>query len=147
MDKDLQLQVIPKQSGIRKRPLLCQVILFSALTYFLIPAFLFIAGLAYSGRIISIIQTYSGTGDISPEMFTWVALTGAFLYLVSVAGIFLFILKKKIGFYLFFLAALVIFSLDLAFLEFDWIRYLIHTGYIFMLGIAHFSRRCYVKKA
>jgi type IV secretory pathway TrbL component len=144
MDKEnLQLQVIPKQAGIRKRSLFCQIILISALTYFLIPALLFLAGLVYSGKIIQFIREYYKPGDISPENLVWVAVAGSFLYLASVAGILLFILKRKIGFYIFFLAAVVIFSMDLAFIDFDWIRYLIHSGFIFILGIAHFSKRCY----
>ena len=138
-----QLQVISKKTGIRKRSVLCQVILVSALTYFLIPALLFIAGMIYSGSIIRFISEYYKPGDLSPEYYTWVAVAGSFLYLASAAGILLFLLKKKIGFYIFSLSAVVIFSLDLVFLDFDWIRYLIHSGYIFILGIAHFSKRCY----
>jgi hypothetical protein len=144
MDKETnQLQVIPKKSGVRKRSVFCQVILVSALTYFLIPALLFIASLAYSGKILQFIQQYYKPGDLLPEYYIWVAAAGTLLYLASVAGILLFILNKKIGFFIFLLAAVIIFSLDLAFLDFDWIRYLIHSGYIFILGIAHFSKRCY----
>jgi hypothetical protein len=144
MDQEnIQLQVIPKKTGVRKRSLFCLVILVSAVTYFLIPALLFIASLVYSGKIIQFISEYYKPGDLSPENYIWISVIGSFLYLSSVAGILLFIFKRKIGFYIFLLTAVLIFSLDLAFLDFDWIRYLIHTGFIFILGIAHFSKRCY----
>lgn len=144
MDKvNQQLQIIPGKTGIRKRSLLCRIIQVSALTYFLVPALLFLAGLGYSGKIIRFIEDYYKPGDISPENFTLVAGAGSFLYLACAAGIVLFMMKRKIGFYIFFLAALIIFSIDLAFLDFDWMRYLLHTGFIFILGIAHFSKRCY----
>jgi hypothetical protein len=144
MDKEnLQIQLIPGKTGTRKRSLLCKIILISALTYFLFPALLFLTGLAYSGKIIHFIEDYYKPGDISPENFTLAIGIAFFLYLASAAGIILFMMKKKVGFYLFFMAAVVIFSLDLAFLDFDWMRYLMHTGFIFILGIAHFSKRCY----
>ena len=141
--ENLQLQVIPGKTGIRKRSLLCKIIQISALTYFLVPALLFTAGLGYSGKIIRFIEDYYKPGDISPENFTLVAGVCSFLYFASAAGILLFMLNRKFGFYIFFLSAVITFSLDLTFLDFDWIRYLIHSGYIFLLGIAHFSRRCY----
>jgi hypothetical protein len=114
-----------------------------ALTYFLILALLLLAGSVLSGKIIHAISTYYGPEDISPLYFRWFAFTGSALYLMSSAGIILFMLNRKSGFYIFFAAALIIFSLDLAFFDFDWLRYLIHTGLIFILGIAHFSKRCY----
>jgi hypothetical protein len=128
---------------IKKRSFLCRIVLAMALTYFLILALLFLAGAFFSGKIIQSISPYYGHGETAPEIFGWFAITGAFLYFAATAGIILFLLKRKAGFYLFFIAALIIFSLDLAFLNFDWMRYLIHTGFIFLLGIAHFSRRCY----
>jgi hypothetical protein len=147
MDKEKQeLLVLSKQAGIRKRPLLCQVVLISALTYFLIPALFFLAGLIYSGKIIDFIREYYRPGDISANNYMWVTGLGSFLYFTAVAGILLFLLNKRIGFYIFFIASVAIFSLDLIFLEFDWIRYLTHSGFIFILGIAHFSRRCYARK-
>jgi hypothetical protein len=144
MDKEnLAVQVIPKQAGTRKRSLFCLVVLYSALTYFLILALLFLAGLIFSVEIFQAIEKYYVEGEISRQLYTWIALGGTLLYMSSVAGILLFIFKKKFGFFIFFMAAVVIFSLDLSFLEFDWLRYLVHSGFIFMLGIAHFSKRCY----
>ncbi|NTV84151.1 MAG: hypothetical protein HGA23_07620 [Bacteroidales bacterium] len=113
------------------------------MTYFLSLALLFLAGSIFSGKIIDIISPYYGTEENPSLIFNAFAWTGVVLYFMASAGILLFMLNRKAGFYIFFLAALVIFSLDLAFLDFDWLRYLIHTGFIFILGIAHFSKKCY----
>ena len=134
-----------KEAGIKKKSLFCWILLSMAMTYFLILALLFLAGTVFSGRIIDIISPYYGTDEYPADFFYGFAVAGAILYFISSAGILLFMLNRKVGFYIFFLAALVIFSLDLAFLNFDWLRYLIHTGFIFILGIAHFSKRCYKK--
>ncbi|MFA4862524.1 MAG: hypothetical protein WC605_02010 [Bacteroidales bacterium] len=138
---DLQEKLPPAR--IKKRSFLCRIILSMALTYFLILALIFLAGLMFSRNINQAISSYYGPEDPSPYFFRWFVIAGAALYTAATAGIILFLLKRKVGFYLFFVAALIIFSLDLAFLNFDWLRYLIHTGFIFILGIAHFSRRCY----
>lgn len=139
-----QLQVIPKPARIRKRTLLCWIILCMALTYFLILAFLFLAGTIYSEKIIQTINPYYQTGEDVRSNFQWFSLTGMILYFISSIGIILFMLKKKAGFFIFFASTLIILSLDFAFLTFDWMRYLILSGFIFILGIAHFSKRCYV---
>lgn len=114
-----------------------------ALTYFLLLALLFLAGLVFSRNIIQAISFYFGPEDLTPFLFRWFVIAGTSLYAAAAAGIILFLLNRKVGFYLFFIAALIIFSLDLAFFNFDWLRYLIHTWFIFILGIAHFSKRCY----
>jgi hypothetical protein len=132
-----------KQAGIKKRSFFCWILLSISLTYFVILALLFLAGAVYSGKIIVMIAPYYSSGEDLPRLFNGFALSGALLYFLSSAGIILFMLKRKAGFYIFFLSTLIIFSLDLAFLSFDWMRYLIHTGFIFILGIAHFSKRCY----
>jgi hypothetical protein len=129
--------------GIKKRSYLCRIILSMALTYFLILALFFLAGTVFSRNIIQAISAYYGHEDASPDSFRWFVMAGAALYTTAAAGIILLLLNRKAGFYLFFVAALIIFSLDLAMLNFDWMRYLIHTGFVFILGIAHFSKRCY----
>ncbi len=128
---------------INKKSFLCRIILSMALTYFLILALLFLAGLIFSGKIIETIKPYYEPGSGDPVHFRWFALACMVSYFTAVAGIVLFILKHKIGFFIFFTASIVIFALDLSFLNFDWLRYLIHTGFIFVLGIAHFSKKCY----
>jgi len=139
-----EVQASLEPAGIKKKSFFCKIIFYSALTYFLILALLFLAGTVFSGKIIQAISSYYGPEDGSPEFFRWFALVGTVLYLTSVAGIILFILNRKSGFYIFFTASLIILSLDLSFLNFDWLRYLIHSGFIFILGIAHFSKRCYI---
>jgi len=114
-----------------------------ALTYFLILALLFLAGLIYSVSISDILSAYYNDQANLPLYFKSNALTGFILFLTASAGIVLFMLRRKAGFYIFFAASVVIFALDLSFLVFDWLRYLVHSGFIFVLGIAHFSKRCY----
>jgi hypothetical protein len=136
-------QTVTEPARIRKKSLLCKIIQYSALTYFLILAFLFLAGSVFSGKIIEIINSYYNPGDSFQGYFRLFTITGAALYLTASVGIILFINKRKAGFYIFFTAMLAIFLLDFSFLEFDWLRYLIHTGYVFILGIGHFSGKCY----
>lgn len=142
MDKSESLVPL-KKAGIKKRSFLCVIVQSMALTYFLILAFLFLAGIIFSERVIQAISPYYSAGENLMQYFKWIAFAGAFLYFSASSGIILFLFKRKFGFYLFFLAALIIFILDFVFLNFDWLRYLIHTGFIFILGIAHFSKRCY----
>ena len=139
------IQEKPLPARVKKRSFLCWIILAMALTYFLILALLFLAGSVFSGNIIQAISSYYGPEDASPERFRWFLMAGTALYSAASAGIILFLLSRKAGFYIFFIAALAIFSLDLSYLNFDWLRYLIHTGFVFILGIAHFSKKCYYK--
>ena len=136
-------QVLLLPAGTRNKSLLCRAVLYSALTYFLILALLFLTGAVFSDKIIRFIRSYYAESAGSGAKFLWIAIAGAILYFTAVAGILLFIFNRKAGFYIFFFASVIIFSLDLSFLIFDWLRYLIHSGYIFILGIAHFSKRCY----
>ena len=139
------IHVKPLKAGIKKRSFLCWIVLSMALTYFLILALFFLAGSVFSDNIIQVISSYYGPEDASPERFRWFVMTGAALYMSAAAGIILIMLNHKAGFFIFFIAALTIFILDLSYLNFDWLRYLIHTGFVFILGIAHFSRSCYYK--
>ena len=132
-----------KPARIKKRTFFCVVLLTAALTYFLILALLFLSGAVFSGKIITLISPYYSPENQLPAFFNGFAIIGSLLYFLSSFGIILFLLKRKAGFYIFFLSTLLIFSLDLIFLNFDWLRYLIHSGFIFILGIAHFSKRCY----
>jgi hypothetical protein len=136
-------QEVLKPARTRKKPLLCSIILYSALTYFLILALLFLSGSIFWGKVMESIKPYFSPEETSPDNYKWFAIVGAALFSMASAGIILFILRKRIGFYIFIAAAVVIFALDFAFLNFDWMRYLILSGYIFIIGIAHFSRRCY----
>jgi len=138
-----QSALVPLKAGIKKRSMFCWIILSMAMTYFLILALLFLAGMIFSERIIEIMKPYYGQEEDLPAGFFIFSLTGSVLYLLSSAGILLFMLKRKAGFYIFFAATVIIFSLDLSFLAFDWLRYLTLSGFIFLMGIAHISKRCY----
>lgn len=136
-------QTILEPARIRKKSFVCKIVFYSALTYFLILAFLFVAGSVFSGKIVEIINSYYNPGDYFHGLFRLFALSGSILYLTASAGIILFMNNRRTGFYIFLIALLAIFILDISFLEFDWLRYLIHSGFIFVLGIAHFSGKCY----
>jgi hypothetical protein len=136
-------QTILEPARIRKKSLFCKIIFCSALTYFLILSLLFLAGSVFSGKIMEVINLYYNPGEYFRGLFRLFTFSGAVLYLAASGGIILMIINHKTGFYIFFTAVLAIFILDLFFLEFDWLRYLIHTGFVFVLGIAHFSKRCY----
>jgi hypothetical protein len=138
-----EFQENPLPARVKKMSFLCRIILSMALTYFLILALLFLAGAVFSNNIIHAISSYYSPEDPSLQHFRWFVMAGAALFSLAVAGIILIMLNHKAGFYIFIISVLVIFILDLSFLNFDWMRYLIHTGFIFILGIAHFSKRCY----
>lgn len=129
----------------KSKPLLCQVILAMALTYFTILSLLFLAGLIFSDYLRELLGHYAKSGAYSPGSFTWFAASGATLFLSALSGLVLMILNRKGGFYLFAAAVLAIMALDFFFLTFDWMRYLIHSGLFFLAGIAHFTGKCYRK--
>jgi hypothetical protein len=137
-------QIISGRARIREKPFFCRLIFYSALTYFLILALLFLAGGFFSGKIIEIINHYYNAGKYFHGFFRLFIISGAVLYIVASSGILLIMNNFKAGFYIFLIALVAIFILDLYFLEFDWLRYLIQSGFLFVLGIAHFSKRCYV---
>jgi hypothetical protein len=114
-----------------------------ALTYFLIIALLFLAGLLFSGTVNEVVGSYYGLEEEFASKYFSFIITGTILFLTIVAGIIIFMMKYRAGFYIFIAAILVTIILDLTFLRFDWVRYLIQSGFIFLLGIAHFSRKCY----
>lgn len=132
----------PFKTHRRNRPFICTVALSVALTYFLVLAFLFLSGLIFSGKIIDIITLYAHPQEKSPGMFLLFTLAGTLLFLTASAGILVFLLKKRWGFFLFVAAALVILGLDLIFLPFDWVRYLILSGFVSLLGIIYLTGRC-----
>lgn len=133
----------PQQTGVKNRPFYCIAFVTVALTWFLALFLLFLTGLLYQGRISGILSLYESGDEKLIGSFTVFTSTGAFLFLAACAGLLVMLLKKRWGFYLFFGTSLVILGLDFAFLAFDWMRYLAVTGLIFLIGLSHFSRRCY----
>ncbi|MBW6460155.1 MAG: hypothetical protein K0B08_06235 [Bacteroidales bacterium] len=137
-------QDLSKQARPGKRPFLCTIVLSMTLTYFLVLALIFLAGTIFSKDISEILAKYDSWNMHSPHHFRWIAWIGTGLLLLSCAGIIVMLIKKRIGFYIFIAAAIVIFALDMIFFKFDWLRYIMHTGFIFITGIVHFSGKCYV---
>ena len=129
-----------------KRPFSCQVILTLVMTYFLILALLFLTALIFSKDIIRILENYFDPLVFKPQKVIWFVITGTTLFSLCSIGLILQSFRRRGGFYLFFLTALVILTFDLIFLDFDWLRYLIHSGLMFLAGMVHFSKRCYTGK-
>lgn len=129
-----------------KRPFSCRVILAMVMTYFFILTLLFLAALVFSGEITGIMENYFDPLEFKPQKIKWFIVIGAILFSLCSIGLILQSFRRKGGFYLFFLTALVILTLDLIFLDFDWLRYLIHSGLMFLAGMVHFSKRCYTGK-
>lgn len=142
-DNESESIVTSLKKEIRKRSFVCHVIQSMALTYFLIFALLFLAGLLFSNTVADALRPYYGAGFDMRSHYNWFIITGTVLFMMSSAGIIIFMLKQKIGFYLFLISCVITLILDLSFLHFDWLRYLIQSGFIFLLGIAHFSGKCY----
>jgi hypothetical protein len=128
---------------IRKRSWVCSLMLTMALTYFILIFLLFLAGLIFHNDLTRALEQYYQPGEFREGAMLWFMIAGTLLYACCSSGIILFLLKRKSGFFLFFSTALVIFILDLIFLEFDLLRYLIHSGFFFIIGLMHFSKRCY----
>jgi hypothetical protein len=135
-----------KTSKYGRRPFSCKVILTMVMTYFFILALFFIAASIFSGEITGIMTNYFDPEAFNPSKIIWFVVIGAFLFSLCSAGLILQSFRRKGGFYLFFSTALVILALDLIFLNFDWLRYLIHSGLMFLAGVVHFSKRCYTGK-
>jgi hypothetical protein len=86
---------------------------------------------------------YESWNNQSTHHFRWIAWIGTGLLFLSCAGIVLMLTKRRIGFYIFIAAALIILILDIIFFKFDWLRYVLHSGFIFLTGVVHYSRKCY----
>jgi hypothetical protein len=123
-------------------PFACTLVHTIALTYFMVLTLLFLSGLVYSELIRDILNEYAQPEAPGPG-FLWLAASGFILFAGASAGLILSMRKRRGGFYITALVILAIMALDFYFFTFDWLRYLIHSGLIFLLGIAHFSGRCY----
>jgi len=129
-----------------RRPFICTVVLSAAMTYFGILTLLFLTGIVFSRDILNAIAPYDPAGRASSPSVPLFLIAGTGLYVMISTGLVLFMVKRRLGFYLFLTATVVLLILDLIYLEFDWIRYLAATGFIFILGIMHFSGKCYPKR-
>lgn len=143
MEPETGLNLQPNNEKTRKRPWLCSLMLTMALTYFLVIFILFLAGLIFHNDLARAVEHYYQPGQFREGAMLWFMIAGTLLYAGCSSGIILFLLNRKAGFFLFFSTALVIFILDLILLDFDLLRYLIHSGFFFLIGLMHFSKRCY----
>lgn len=128
-----------------RRPFIFSIFLFSAMTYFVILTALFLAGIIFSQNILDAVAPYELSGKLTSSNILFFLMAGSGLYLIISAGLVMFVLKRRLGFYLFLAASLALMIVDFIYMEFDWIRYLAVTGFIFILGIMHFSGKCYPK--
>jgi hypothetical protein len=124
-------------------PFVCRAILLIALTYYGILNLLFLGMLVFSGYIRKASDPWFELEGTSPALQAMIIITGLLILLACTSGIVLFLRQRRGGFYIFLGGAVLLWIADFFLLEFDWIRYLINTGFIFFLGILHFSRKCY----
>ena len=117
-----------------------------ALTYYGIINLLFIGMLVFSGRIRKATEPWFITEDLNHRRVLLFIIAGVVIFTLCTTGIILMLKKYKPGFYLFLGGAVLVLVSDFFLLEFDWIRYLINTGFIFILGILHFTGICYRKR-
>ena len=140
-----KMEAEPKEikKRTRSRTFICSVTLVMAFTYFGVFFLLFAAGLFYKGPLTGIFELYLPNEENLVAEIDLFLISGFLLYLAAIAGLVILMLKKRSGFYLFTLSAVLLLLIDLSFFDFDWLRYLIITGLIFVLGVFHFSGGCY----
>ncbi|MDX9907658.1 MAG: hypothetical protein RBS55_13810, partial [Bacteroidales bacterium] len=86
------------QKEIRKGSFICLVVQCMALTYFLIIALLFLAGLLFSGTVNEVVGSYYGLKEEFASKYFSFIITGTILFLTIVAGIIIFMMKYRAGF-------------------------------------------------
>lgn len=141
--KKQELPPAKKRKRIRSRTFICSVTIVMAFTYFGLLFLLFASGLFYKGTLTGIFALYLPGDENLPKEIGFFLISGFFLYLSAITGLIVLMLKKRAGFYIFILSAVLMLVIDLVFFDFDWLRYLIITGFVFVLGVFHFSGGCY----
>lgn len=124
-------------------PFTCRIFLLMALTYYGIINLLFLGMLIFSGRIEKATEPWFETEGFSNTTLIIFIVLGLLILLMCTSGITLFLQQRRGGFYLFLAGAASLWVADFFLLQFDWMRYLINTGFIFILGVMHFSGKCY----
>lgn len=137
-EEDLQLNKSPKG-----KPFLCKLVIMTAMTYFGVFLILFLLGLIFTDRIYGILSTYLAEGEFDKGKYILIFGVATLIYSLAWAGLMMMILNRKAGFYLFIVMVIVLIISDFFFIDFDWIRYLLNSGFAFLIGIVHFSGRCY----
>jgi hypothetical protein len=120
------------------------MVLLMALTYYGIINLLFLGMLIFSGSIRKATEPWFEKEGISNIGLILFILLGLLILIMCTSGITLFLKQKKGGYYIYLAGAIVLWIADFFLLEFDWIRYLINSGFIFLLGIMHFTGKCYL---
>jgi len=117
-----------------------------ALTYYGIINLLFLGMIIFSGKIRKANQPWFDSEGFDTKTLYIFIILGFIILLMCTSGIFLMLKKRRGGFYLFLAGAILLLVSDFFLVEFDWMRYLINSGFIFLLGILHFTGKCYSKK-
>lgn len=128
-----------------KVPYACRILMAMAITYYGIINLLFLGMLVFSGRIRQATEPWFEKEGFSAQTLLIFIIIGLTILFMCTFGIFLMMRKRKGGFFLFLAGAIILWIADFFLLDFDWIRYLTNSGFIFILGILHFSKRCYGK--
>ena len=127
-------------------PFGCRIFLLMALTYYGIINLLFLGMLIFSGRIEKATEPWFQAEGFSNLTIIIFIVIGLLILLMCTSGITLFLKQRKGGYYLFLAGAVILWVADFFLLQFDWLRYLINTGFIFILGVMHFSGKCYAER-
>jgi hypothetical protein len=138
-------QKVHKRNNQTRPPFTCRVFLLMALTYYGILNLLFLGMLVFSGYIRKATEHWFEAESITNTSLILFIIIGLLILLMCTSGITLFLYRRKGGFYLYLAGAVILWVADFFLLEFDWMRYLINSGFIFILGIMHFTGRCYNK--
>lgn len=116
-----------------------------AITYYGILNLLFLGMLVFSARIRQAAEPWYTTDGIDNMKIILIILLGLAILTMCTSGIVLMLKKRRGGYFIYLAGAVILWVADFFLLEFDWIRYLINSGFIFILGVIHFSGRCYGK--
>lgn len=125
------------------KPFLCRLVILTAMTYFGVFLILFLGAFVFTGKIYGILSPYFAEGEFQKSRYIAISGAGALIYALAWAGLLMMMMNRKAGFYLFILMVIVLIVTDFFLVDFDWIRYLLNTGFAFLVGIVHFTGKCY----
>lgn len=114
-----------------------------AQTYYGIINLLFLLLVVFQERFIRAVRPYFQTENLNEAVLRYFLLSAAAILLLCNAGIAMMQFRRKNGFFLFLAGGVILLIIDTFFLSFDWVRYLLNSGFIFLLGLLHFTGRAY----
>lgn len=141
MNKDLQ-----ESKRVKGKPFLCKLVILTAMTYFGVFLILFLGAFIFTDKIYGIIAPYFSEGEFLKGKYLAIAGTGTLIYALAWVGLLMMNINRKAGFYLFILMVVIMIISDFFLVDFDWIRYLLNSGFAFLVGIIHFTGRCYTSR-